>query len=517
MKYISNPIVRANPNARAPLSAVIEFETDFLSRAMISVSGDERTWEIKTAQEFVRLHRIPLVGLHPGEHCEITVRAEDEKGQFVEAPQPVSIVGSAVPDDIPPIKVKVCRPEKREPGVMLFNVRPSPASEDSVDFGLILGVDQDGKIVWLYRNDTAIGDVRVKQNGNILYVSDGLISEIDLLGDTVHEWYAVERWQEKTPPTGATAVQTGMFHHAAIELPTGNILACSMEIREVEGFPATEDQPEGGTETAKVVGDIIIEFTPDGKIVNEYRLLDILDPHRVCYGSRAGYWVRRGFPDTCDWSHVNGLAYDTKRGNIIASVRHQDCMIAVNKDNGELEWILGSPANWRAPWSDKLLSPLGDLEWQYHQHDCSVSTSGTLICFDNGNHRAIPFDDKMPEADCYSRVVEFLINPEQKTVEQLWCRGRDEDGTYSTYQSGAVRLPNTGNTFINYGGVCTLDGVPSGQINTGHCQARLVEVTPDLSGEIVFELEVNDTSTSGPVSLSSFRAEHYPNFLTHRG
>ena len=74
------------------------------------------------------------------------------------------------------------------------------------------------------------------------------------------------------------------------------------------------------------------------------------------------------------------------------------------------------------------------------------------------------------------------------------------------------RLPRTGNTFINYGGVCTVDGVPSGRVYAGHCLARLIEVTPGSPGEIVFELIVEDRSDDDPVALSSFRTEHFPDF-----
>ena len=514
MKFSSIPAVAANPNPRAPLAAVVEFATDAPSRAIVEVSGADRRWRARTGNAARSRHRVPLVGIHPGETCTVSVAAEDLDGNRIPGPAPLAFTAPRLPGDFPPVRVTTCVPEKRDPGAMLFNIRYSPASEHLPGFGLIVAIDRAGQIAWFYRLDEAIGDVRRLANGNILYVADGRICEIDLLGDTVAEWYAAGRWEDKTPPAGAIPVAAGMFHHAAIELPSGNILVCSMEIRDIEGFPVKEEDPGGDTETARVVGDVIVEFARDGSVVNEYRLLDLLDPRRVCYGSRAGYWVRRGYPDTCDWSHVNGLAYDADRGRIVASVRHQDCLIGIDRATGALDWILGTPANWRAPWSERLLSPADGLEWQYHQHDCSVSRAGTILCFDNGNERAAPPDAKMDGAESYSRAVEFAVDPDTRTVSQQWCRGRRDDGTFSAYQSGVFRLPQTGNTFINYGGVCTVDGVPSAKIYDGHCLARLIEVTPGSPGEIVFELIVNDTSADDPVALSSFRTEHYPDFGT---
>ncbi len=510
MKFTSEPNISANPNPRVPAAAVLEFATDTPSRASVEMSGGDRGWRARCGDGARTRHRVPLVGMHPGETCTVRVAAEDAEGNRIAPSAPLSVTAPPLPDDFPPFEVTTCVPEKREPGVMLFNIRHSPASEHLADYGVIVAVDRAGEIVWYYRIDEAVGDVRRLANGNILFVADGRVCEIDHLGDTVAEWYAEGRWKDKTPPAGAIPVATGMFHHAVIELPSGNIAVCSMEIRDIEGFPVREEDPGGETETARVVGDVIVEFARDGSVVNEYRLLDLLDPRRVCYGSRAAYWVRRGYPGTCDWSHVNGLAWDG--GGIVASARHQDCLIRIDRESGALDWILGTHANWRAPWSEKLLKPADGLEWQYHQHDCSVTPAGTVMCFDNGNERATPPDARMDGADCYSRAVEFAVDRETRTVRQVWSRGPQHDRIYSTYQSGAFRLPETGNTFVTYGGVCTVDGVPSGKVYEGHCLSRLIEITPGSPGETVFEMIVNDDSAEGAVGWSSFRAEHFPHF-----
>ena len=232
MKYLSDPTVYADPSARVPLTGILEFTTDIPSQAAIRISSSSRAWEFSSGAELRRQHLIPLVGIHAGEQCTVTVRSEYEGGGQPEGATPLAFTGVSLPADIPPIEVMTCVSEKREPGLVLFNIRHSPAAEHLEDFGLIVAVDQVGEVVWIYRIDEAIGDVRCLKNGNILYVSDGRITEINLLGDTVREWYAAERWHGKTTPKGAIGVPTGMFHHAAIELPSGNLLACSMEIRE---------------------------------------------------------------------------------------------------------------------------------------------------------------------------------------------------------------------------------------------------------------------------------------------
>ncbi len=245
MKFSSPPTISANANPRVPLAAVVEFETDAASRAIVEVSGGGRAWRARSDETPRTRHRVPLVGMRPGETCAARVAAEDAGGNRIEAAAPLSFAAPPLPDGFPPFEVTACVPEKREPGVMLFNIRHSPASEHLPDYGVVVAVDREGEIVWYYRIDEAVGDVRRLANGNILYVADGRICEIDLLGDTVAEWYAEGRWKDRTPPAGAIPVATGMFHHAVIELPSGNIAVCSMEIRDIEGFPLSEEDPHG--------------------------------------------------------------------------------------------------------------------------------------------------------------------------------------------------------------------------------------------------------------------------------
>jgi arylsulfate sulfotransferase len=170
---------------------------------------------------------------------------------------------------------------------------------------------------------------------------------------------------------------------------------------------------------------------------------------------------------------------------------------------------LGDHENWKAPWSEKLLNPIGDVEWQYHQHDCSVTPDGNILCFDNGNYRATPFGAKMSDADSYSRAVEFKVNENAMTVQQVWAYGKAQDERlFACYQGGAYRLPQTGNTFITYGGTCTIEGKPSSSPGKSFAQARLIEVTPD--NEVVFDMWIDDSSAETPVPLSSFRSEFVP-------
>ena len=153
-----------------------------------------------------------------------------------------------------------------------------------------------------------------------------------------------------------------------------------------------------------------MEVRPDGSKANEWRLLDILDPYRLTYGSRAKYWVQRGYKDTNDWCHANCTAYVANDDAILVSLRTQDAIIKFDRKTGALRWILGTHDNWKTPWSDKLLTPDGPVAWNSHQHDCSLTSGGTILCFDNGNHRAQPFERPVPPDENFSRAVEFVVD-----------------------------------------------------------------------------------------------------------
>ena len=166
-----------------------------------------------------------------------------------------------------------------------------------------------------------------------------------------------------------------------------------------------------------------------------------------------------------------------------------------------------------------MLRPDGPLDWQFHQHDCSITPSGTILCFDSGNHRAQPFQPPTCAAQSYSRAVEFAEDESNRRVRQVWSYGeRSSERLYAGFQGGAVRLPQTGNSFITYGGICSIDGRPASgpdrfepaeaeSRDRMDIRAQLLEVTPDR--QVVLDLRIGGEA-GDPQALSVFRSEHVP-------
>lgn len=408
-----------------------------------------------------------------------------------------------------PIKVNLCKPSMREPGTIYVTTRPG-GLPTRAQYSWIVAIEQDGAIALNRRYDGTSQDIRYAGNGRLLFSqsAQGILNELDREGNVLRQWHARGKFQDKAPPERSVELPVNFLHHTVSTLPNGNFLILDAESRTFPDWPVNANDPADVAD-AEIVGDVIVEVTRNGEEVRSYRLLDILDPYRISHGSHEDYWRKQGFPNAFDWCHCNAVAHDPSDDTLIVSVRHQDCIIKIRRDTGELVWILGNPALWRAPWNRYLLQPSEDMVWQFHQHDCSAPGTGRILCFDNGNFRAPAFSAPLKPADNFSRLVEFEIDEENKTVRQVWSFGADlRDPIFACYQGGALRLPVTGNTFGTFGGICFKNGAPAGTNVDTEGRARLIETTPD--GEVVFDAVISASGSPDIPAISAFRAAHLP-------
>ena len=508
MKFIKAPQIAGAPNAAAPLTSLVTCETDEPAIIEIDIDDGRESRTVTLDGAPATAHSCPVLGLRAGTTHSVSVRARSASGEVAEGSERLTIETPPLPNDFPPIEVVSCTPAKREPGYMLLGASYGAMMQVPDKHAFIVALDQEGEVVWYYRGDDPIFDIRRLANGNLAYATNsGKLIEIDMLGTVLHVWHGTGKNKEVP---GGTPVATEALHHAFCPMASGNILMLSIEQLEFDDWPGNDTDPEAARAPAKVIGDTVVEFQPDGTVLNEWRLSEIIDPKRICYGSYMPFWVRKGYADTYDWSHANGLTYDAGDDSILVSVRHQEAVIKFSRATGELTWILGDHRRWNAPWSDKLLSPADGLEWQYHQHNVSLTGDGRVMVFDNGSFRSVPFDKKRPAPENYSRAVEFAVDEANGSVAQRWAfdAGRDSK-YYSTFVGGATRLAETGNTFVTFGGVTYEDdGTPADNNQVHRVMARHVEVTGDAAAEKVLELAIEDPSESDAIRWFSFRGEH---------
>ena len=263
---------------------------------------------------------------------------------------------------------------------------------------------------------------------------------------------------------------------------------------------------------------MIIEFERDtGKIVWEWKAFDHMDPFRIGYETFRNYWVRRGFPNTLDWSHANNLLYDAADDSLIVNFRYQAAAIKIDRKTKQIKWIFGEPSGW-GKLADKLLKPVGKIQWPYHQHSPTPTPRGTLLVFDNGNYQARPFTPAKPPKETYTRAVEYRIDEENMTVEEIWASEGPGPDSVVTFAMGDVEwLPQTQNVLAAYGFTMMREDVESGKFDWSnpialHSWTRLLEYKRSDPPEVVWEMVLLDNSEENPVGWSLFGAEHLPSW-----
>jgi hypothetical protein len=518
---VSSPTVVFSENA--PLAAVLRLTSDEQTEVTVDVTSNSvETNSVSARAEdfsansggFATEHAITLLGFRPDESYNVRVTLTDIAGNDTTLGDDLSVTTAPLPAGFPPIQV-LSTPELMEPGVTLFPVRPFGANSE---FGSVfVAVNEAGEVVWYRRFDNiGYGDIRRISNGNFLFIrDDATITEINVLGDIVREWHTN---LNATPDPGSILVDIPVFHHEIFEMENGDFLVLSVELRPVENYPTSDSDPEAPLETAVVAADTVVEFSPaDGTIVNEWHLLDMLDPHRIGYDSLTGFW-NTIFPEieegTRDWAHANAVIHDPSDDSIIVSLRHQDAVVKFSRQTGQIIWILGTHDNWDpAQFGSFLLDPVGDpFLFQYHQHAPEVTEDGTIVLYDNGNYKATPFDPILPATENFSRAVEYSIDEDTKEVTQVWEFGQFDDPIrYAPFIGDADTQPLTGNVLITHGGVTSnAEGLPSDSIFTSKLSVYLIEVTHTDPAEKVFELSIVDPTPDTANGWMTYRAERLP-------
>ncbi|HYR87137.1 MAG TPA: aryl-sulfate sulfotransferase [Terriglobia bacterium] len=505
-QFATNPTVTRNPNPRVPLASIVTFRSDKPAAVALQIN-DGRVFYAD--RELQTEHAVAILGLHAAGRNQVRIFLIDAAGNRSAPSVSMEILTDPLPADFPPIEARVHQTLRMEPGVTLFNIIRT-------DRGLsaLLAVDGEGKVVWYYRGDAMITDARRLRNGNLLFLDGTDAVEMDMLGNVVRKWRPL-RLGTAVDASSAVPVDVDTFHHELAELPWRNLLTLSTEVRRYDAYPSSETDPRAPVSSANVVGDVIVEFERDGRVVNQWRLLDLLSPYRIGYDSLLGFWdltYRNSFAGTRDWAHANAVSYDASDDSFIVSLRHQDAVVKIARRTSQIVWILGTHNGWNAPQSSFLLQPAGRFEWPFHQHAPEMTSRGTLLLFDNGNNRAEPFEPKMALEESYSRAVEYRIDPRTRTVSQTWSYGGPGDEMFFSRIIGeADQLPLTKNILITDGARDLDANGNNSESDSGTTQwARIVEVTYTQPAEKVLELVIGDPSRLAIVGWLVYRSERLP-------
>ncbi|MFW5685442.1 MAG: aryl-sulfate sulfotransferase [Spirochaetota bacterium] len=450
----------------APLGARLEVRTRLPATVEATVAGRHDDDLVFSSTASARRHTIQLLGLYPDHLNEVIVTARTADGRVHEVRQ--AIRTEALPGYYPTINVVRHNPDEIAPGFTFLNL--GHYDDDGNHYALPSAIDSHGHVRWFYDGDVGHALHRLS-NGNLLIAEEDDLVEIDMLGE----------------PTGRRWSVPNGFHHDAIMLPDGNLLALS-------SAPDSFD-------------DGLVEIDgSSGEIVRAWDSREILDPERPRQPVNL---------EAIDWLHLNGVEYDHHHDAIIVSGRDQSAVVSTSRTTGKLRWILGSHKHWSEEFQPFLLDPVGgDFEWQWGQHAPMVHPRipNRVLIYDNGNKRS--YDAPLAAADNYSRVVEYEIDQRTMEIRQLWEYGREYGSQlYTPFIGDADYLPN-GNRLVNFGGITrTLDGEPTelfdyeaGSVRPMKISARIVEVSEDTPAREILTITIADPDATSYRGYRVYRA-----------
>ena len=181
-----------------------------------------------------------------------------------------------------------------------------------------------------------------------------------------------------------------------------------------------------GHANALVKSELVIqEFDSDDNLIFEWYAHEHLNI--------ADYSNLNIFLPEFTWMHGNSIEIDFD-DNLILSNRRSDEAIKINRNTGEVIWILGGPV------SD--FDFLNDIYNGFSkQHDIRRLENGNLLVFDNGTNH-------VPQL---SRIVEYELDMENMTADVIWEYSHPNE--YVGLSMGSVQRLDNGNTLINWGNV----------------------------------------------------------------
>lgn len=437
---IDQPNVILNPYEISPLTALVIFETEEEVAPTVTIVGKDKLSTFTHEFESGTVHYLPIYGLYADYENQIII-------EYGSVSKTITIKTEALSDDfILPTSVHT---KKSELSNDLYFFTPSSS-------GYTCCYDVNGDVRW-YLTNYALWEINRLDNGHLMVSTERLVNspyymsglyEMDLLGK-IYKEISLE----------------GGYHHDYFEMPNGNLLVASNEFYNDSG----------------TVEDVVVEIDiHTGKVVKTFDLKNILNME----DGKSENWT------SYDWFHNNSVWYDLESNSITLSGRHQDAIINIDYDTGELNWIIGDSTNWSEEYQKYFFTPIGDdFEWQWSQHAAMITPEGYVFVLDNGNNKSKIKEEYVSASDSYTRGVMYKIDTDQMTIEQIWEYGKERGSEfYSPYISDVDYLGKD-HYIVHSGGIVYVDGKNSNEPAGLGGADKLESITVELKdNKEIFEI-----------------------------
>lgn len=402
---LEQPMIQQNPYLINPLSAAVLFRTEAETAVTVTVFGKEARGNMVHTFPPAKEHILPILGLYADYENKVELRLYGGRTHTITIQTPP--LDNAAP------KLVYMQTEPEYTSEELIFVTPSLAQ-------LATGFDYRGDIRW-HLTVPVVFDMKRLKNGNFLIGTERVLKMPYYMSGLYEMTMAGKIVTEYSIPGG--------YHHDQWEMENGDILVL------------TEDP------SYQTVEDVVVLLDrKTGMIKKTWDLKDCLTPGE---GPSGGYTDK-------DWFHNNALWYDKHTHSITLSGRHTDSLINIDYETGKLNWIIGDPRLWSEEKQSKyFFKPVGegDFDWPYEQHACLVTDNGDIMCFDNGHYRSKIRSEFLRNRDSFSRGVQYRLNRENMTIEQVWQYGKERGEEFFSSYIGNVEFYGEGHYLVHSGGI----------------------------------------------------------------
>jgi hypothetical protein len=313
-----------------------------------------------------------------------------------------------------------------EPSNPLYFVTPTLGT-GAVPYAIMF--DRNGVPLWWYRSTGEPPlDAKVLSDGSLAwarFTGGGF-------GGSPDNAYEI-RGLDGSLKRVVTTVGSPTDHHDLQEVGNGNLLMVTYRPR--DGADLT---PYGGPASATVMDSEIQEIDPNGDLVWSWNTGD-----HVALDETGTWWptaisTASELPDgrtAYDATHINAVQSDGDK--VIASFRHLNAVLEIDKASGDIDWKLGGTTT---PESLTVLDDPLAAEPFGGQHDARLLPDGTLTVHDNGSGQSRP-----------PRAVRYEIDPLAGTATLL--ESVSDPDVSGSFCCGSARRSPDGSWLMSWGGI----------------------------------------------------------------
>jgi len=287
-------------------------------------------------------------------------------------------------------------------------------------------VDDQARVVWWRPAEEGqiIITPMLSRDGESLVWGEYDVTKLDDTGT----WHRV-----RLDGTEATSRRLQLSHHAAVELPTGDLAWLAFDFRDVLN---TDGVTRRMATDRLFVGPEAYEPDPT-ELFNTFD--DVPNDPTLTCEHMTGDFDRFDERDIIEWTHGNSLAYVDSENALYINAKQTDWVLKVDATTGELLWQLGGIGG-------DFTYPDGSPTWTSAQEPTLFSHAhmshvweGGMVTFDNGDHRT-------PKV---SSAAELAWDETGRTVERVWEFYHPGGG--HTFPLGDVKKLSDGSYLVGWG------------------------------------------------------------------